>query len=141
VSRGIPRIAEYIQAWDEDSWRLLELIGDIGSVRFSQELGAARPPVLKDTLIERRSHALGAMLTQLTYSDPIHVASGEGAWLVDVDGRRLLDAYNNVPVVGHSHPRVTEAVVRQTRTLNTHRSLRLRAARRARGTLARLDAA
>jgi 4-aminobutyrate aminotransferase-like enzyme len=27
----------------------------------------------------------------------------------------VLDAYNNVPVVGHCHPRVTEAVVRQTR--------------------------
>lgn len=115
-----PENAEYIQAWDEDSWRLLELIGDIGPERFSEELGAARPPVPTDALIERRSDALGAMLTQLTYSDPIHVASGEGAWLVDVDGRRLLDAYNNVPVVGHSHPRVTEAVVRQTRTLNTH---------------------
>jgi 4-aminobutyrate aminotransferase-like enzyme len=38
----------------------------------------------------------------------------------DADGRRLLDAYNNVPVVGHCHPRVTEAVVRQTRLLNTH---------------------
>jgi 4-aminobutyrate aminotransferase-like enzyme len=38
----------------------------------------------------------------------------------DADGRRLLDAYNNVPVVGHCHPRVTEAVVRQTRALNTH---------------------
>jgi 4-aminobutyrate aminotransferase-like enzyme len=48
------------------------------------------------------------------------VAHGDGVWLVDVDGRRLLDAYNNVPVVGHCHPRVSEAVVRQTRSLNTH---------------------
>jgi 4-aminobutyrate aminotransferase-like enzyme len=45
---------------------------------------------------------------------------GDGVWLIDADGNRLLDAYNNVPVVGHCHPRVTEAVVRQTRTLNTH---------------------
>src|SRR5262249_31119047 len=30
------------------------------------------------------------------------------------------DAYNNVPTVGHCHPRVTEAVVRQTRLVNTH---------------------
>jgi 4-aminobutyrate aminotransferase-like enzyme len=115
-----PENAEYIQSWDDDSWRLLELIGDIGSQRFSEELGAARPSAPTDALIARRADVLGAMLTQLTYSDPIHVARGEGAWLVDVDGRRLLDAYNNVPVVGHSHPRVTEAVVRQTRTLNTH---------------------
>ena len=115
-----PENAEYIQAWDDDSWRLLELIGDVGCERFSEELGAARAPVPTDALVERRADALGAVLTELTYSDPVHVASGEGAWLVDVDGRRLLDAYNNVPVVGHCHPRVTEAVVRQTRTLNTH---------------------
>ena len=115
-----PENAEYIQAWDDDSWRLLELIGEIGPERFSEELGAARAPVSTAALVKRRADALGAVLTELTYSDPIHVASGEGAWLVDVDGRRFLDAYNNVPVVGHSHPRVTEAVVRQTRTLNTH---------------------
>jgi 4-aminobutyrate aminotransferase-like enzyme/Ser/Thr protein kinase RdoA (MazF antagonist) len=115
-----PENADYIQAWDEDSWRLLELIGDIGCERFSEELGAARPAVATGALIKRRSDALGALLTQLTYSDPVHVAHGDGVWLVDVDGRRLLDAYNNVPVVGHCHPRVSEAVVRQTRSLNTH---------------------
>jgi 4-aminobutyrate aminotransferase-like enzyme len=39
----------------------------------------------------------------------------EGVWIYEPDGSRLLDAYNNVPLVGHCHPRVTEAVVRQTR--------------------------
>jgi 4-aminobutyrate aminotransferase-like enzyme/Ser/Thr protein kinase RdoA (MazF antagonist) len=115
-----PENAEYIQAWDEDSWRLLELVGDIGSTRFAEELGARKPPVATAALIERRSETLGAVLTQLSYSDPVHLERGERAWLFDVDGRRLLDAYNNVPVVGHCHPRVTEAVVRQTRLLNTH---------------------
>jgi 4-aminobutyrate aminotransferase-like enzyme/Ser/Thr protein kinase RdoA (MazF antagonist) len=115
-----PENAEYIQAWDADSWRLLELIGEIGGDRFSEELGASRPRVAKAALAQRRTDAFGSVLTRLTYSDPVHVVRGEGAWLVDADGRRLLDAYNNVPVVGHCHPRVTEAVVRQTRTLNTH---------------------
>ncbi len=40
--------------------------------------------------------------------------------MIDADGRRYLDAYNNVPVVGHSHPRVVEALARQARTLNTN---------------------
>ena len=115
-----PENAEYIQAWDEDSWQLLKLIGELGSQRFAEELGAARPPVATDALIGRRAETLGALLTQLSYADPVHVVRGERAWLFDVEGRRLLDAYNNVPVVGHSHPRVTEAVVRQTRLLNTH---------------------
>jgi 4-aminobutyrate aminotransferase-like enzyme/Ser/Thr protein kinase RdoA (MazF antagonist) len=115
-----PENAQYIQSWDDDSWRLLELIGEIGGDRFSRELGAARALVAKDALVKRRADAFGSMLTRLTYGDPVHVVRGEGVWLVDADGRRLLDAYNNVPVVGHCHPRVTEAVVRQTRTLNTH---------------------
>jgi 4-aminobutyrate aminotransferase-like enzyme/Ser/Thr protein kinase RdoA (MazF antagonist) len=115
-----PENAAYIQAWDADSWRLLELIGEVGAERFSRELGAAVAPVPKDALARRRSEALGAALTPLTYEDPVHVVRGEGAWLIDAAGRRILDAYNNVPVLGHCHPRVTEAVVRQTRALNTN---------------------
>jgi 4-aminobutyrate aminotransferase-like enzyme len=115
-----PENAEYIQSWDDDSWVLLEHLGEIGADRFSRELGAAEPLAAKDALVRRRADAFGSVLTRLTYDDPVHVVRGEGAWLFDADGRRLLDAYNNVPVVGHCHPRVTEAVVRQTRTLNTH---------------------
>ena len=65
--------------------------------------------------MRRRAKALGPLLTRLTYSEPVHVVRGDGVWLHDADGNRLLDAYNNVPVVGHCHPRVTEAVARQTR--------------------------
>jgi 4-aminobutyrate aminotransferase-like enzyme/Ser/Thr protein kinase RdoA (MazF antagonist) len=115
-----PDNATYIQAWDADSWRLLEVIGEIGGERFSRELGASAPLAAKHALARRRSDALGAALTRLTYDDPVHVVRGEAAWLIDADGGRILDAYNNVPVVGHCHPRVTEAVVRQTRSLNTN---------------------
>ena len=41
-------------------------------------------------------------------------------WLIDADGERFLDCYNNVPVVGHAHPRVTDAIARQSRLLNTN---------------------
>jgi 4-aminobutyrate aminotransferase-like enzyme/Ser/Thr protein kinase RdoA (MazF antagonist) len=115
-----PENATYIQAWDEGSWRLLEHFGEIGFDTVSHELGAARPPVATAELAARRRRLLGPALTELTYAEPVHVVRGDGVWLYDADGRRLLDAYNNVPVVGHCHPRVTEAVVRQTRMLNTH---------------------
>jgi 4-aminobutyrate aminotransferase-like enzyme/Ser/Thr protein kinase RdoA (MazF antagonist) len=115
-----PENAEYIQAWDEDSWALLELFADYGPGAVASEFGAPRPPVATGPLSERRRQALGAALTGLTYRRPVHVVRGQGVWLYEADGSRLLDAYNNVPVVGHCHPRVTEAVVRQTRTLNTH---------------------
>jgi 4-aminobutyrate aminotransferase-like enzyme len=41
-------------------------------------------------------------------------------WLYDDTGRAFLDVYNNVPLVGHSHPRVVEAVTRQIALLNTN---------------------
>jgi 4-aminobutyrate aminotransferase-like enzyme/Ser/Thr protein kinase RdoA (MazF antagonist) len=115
-----PENAAYIQSWDDDSWRLLELFGDVGGERFAAELGAPRATQPTAELARRRGDALGAVLTRLTYDEPVHVVHAEGVWLTDAAGRRLLDAYNNVPVVGHCHPRVTEAVVRQTRRLNTH---------------------
>jgi 4-aminobutyrate aminotransferase-like enzyme/Ser/Thr protein kinase RdoA (MazF antagonist) len=118
--RRYPENAQYIQAEDDDSWALLELFDRLGADTVAHELGALIPPVATGELARRRSEALGAVLTPLTYARPVHAVRAEGVWIYDADGTRLLDAYNNVPVVGHCHPRVTEAVVRQTRTLNTH---------------------
>jgi 4-aminobutyrate aminotransferase-like enzyme/Ser/Thr protein kinase RdoA (MazF antagonist) len=118
--RRYPENAEYIQSWDDDSWRLLELFDELGPATVAQELGVPGPPVPTAELARRRAEATGAVLTRLTYTRPVHLVRGEGVWLFEADGTRLLDAYNNVPVLGHCHPRVTEAVVRQTRTLNTH---------------------
>jgi 4-aminobutyrate aminotransferase-like enzyme/Ser/Thr protein kinase RdoA (MazF antagonist) len=115
-----PENAAYIQAWDDDSWQLLEQFDAYGYDKVAVELGAPRPVVPTTELAKRRVDALGPALTELTYDQPVHVVRAEGVWLYTADGRTLLDAYNNVPVVGHCHPRVTEAVVRQTRLLNTH---------------------
>jgi 4-aminobutyrate aminotransferase-like enzyme/Ser/Thr protein kinase RdoA (MazF antagonist) len=115
-----PENAAYIQAWDDDSWKLLEQFDAYGYDKVAVELGAQRPVVPTNQLAKRREAALGPALTGLTYAQPVHVVRGDGVWLFDAAGNRLLDAYNNVPVVGHCHPRVTEAVVHQTRLLNTH---------------------
>jgi 4-aminobutyrate aminotransferase-like enzyme/Ser/Thr protein kinase RdoA (MazF antagonist) len=69
-------------------------------------------------LLERRRRVLPR--SPLFYSRPVHLVRGEGVWLFDPDGRRYLDCYNNVPVVGHSHPRVVQAVTQQQRLLATH---------------------
>jgi 4-aminobutyrate aminotransferase-like enzyme/Ser/Thr protein kinase RdoA (MazF antagonist) len=111
---------EYIQASDEGSWALLEQFDALGYDEVARELGAPGPVVPTPELARRRYAVLGPALTPLTYDDPVHVVRAEGVWLYTADGRRLLDAYNNVPTIGHCHPRVTEAVVRQTRHVNTH---------------------
>jgi 4-aminobutyrate aminotransferase-like enzyme/Ser/Thr protein kinase RdoA (MazF antagonist) len=69
-------------------------------------------------LLERRRRALPR--SPLFYDRPVHLVRGEGAWLFDPAGRRYLDCYNNVAVVGHGHPRVVRAVAEQQRLLATH---------------------
>ena len=114
-TRRFPENAAYIEAWDEDSWRLLGLFVGLAPEDVAHELGARGRRATSPDLVRRRNEAFGALLTPLTYSRPVHAVRAEGVWIHEPDGRRLLDAYNNVPVVGHCHPRVTEAVVRQTR--------------------------
>jgi 4-aminobutyrate aminotransferase-like enzyme len=73
----------------------------------------------RDSLLERRYRVLGRN-SPLFYDKPLHLVRGEGVWLYDADGRRYLDAYNNVPHVGHCHPRVVAALSRQAAALNIH---------------------
>ena len=70
-------------------------------------------------LLDRRRQLMGSAY-RLFYDEPVHLVRGEGVWLWDADGCRYLDMYNNVPHVGHCHPRVVEAICQQARLLNTH---------------------
>ncbi|RKQ58013.1 4-aminobutyrate aminotransferase-like enzyme [Vogesella indigofera] len=76
-------------------------------------------PAREQALIQRRQQVLGQAY-RLFYEQPLHVVRGEGVWLYDPDGNAYLDVYNNVASVGHSHPRVVDAIARQAATLNTH---------------------
>lgn len=70
-------------------------------------------------LLARRERLLGRNMSTF-YQEPVHLVKGEGVWLWDAEGRKYLDCYNNVPHVGHCHPKVVEAITRQASTLNTH---------------------
>lgn len=69
--------------------------------------------------IRRRDHSLGPGY-RLFYDTPIEIVRGKGVTLFDRDGNDYLDVYNNVPSVGHAHPKVVAAVHEQMQTLNTN---------------------
>ncbi len=73
----------------------------------------------RQKLLARRARFLGPNV-QTFYDEPVQIVKGEGVWLWDEAGRRYLDCYNNVPHVGHCHPKVVDAICRQAATLNTH---------------------
>jgi 4-aminobutyrate aminotransferase-like enzyme len=80
----------------------------------SKELGE-----VEQEMVARRERLLGPAY-RLFYQHPVQFVRGDGVWLYDADGAAYLDVYNNVPSVGHCHPRVVEAVARQMAQLNTH---------------------
>ena len=84
---------------------------------------AATPPASADktyeALLARRRKAMGPMYKEF-YQQPFMPVKGEGVWVTDAHGRRYLDAYNNVPHVGHCHPHVADAVATQARTFNSN---------------------
>lgn len=71
-----------------------------------------------ETLTARR-RLLGANLS-IAYEEPLKIVRGSMQYLYDDQGRRYLDAYNNVPHVGHCHPHVVEAAQEQMARLNTN---------------------
>jgi 4-aminobutyrate aminotransferase-like enzyme/Ser/Thr protein kinase RdoA (MazF antagonist) len=76
-------------------------------------------PTPADLLNRRRLHVGGNV--RLAYGDrPLQIVRGWMQYLFDETGRAYIDAYNNVPHVGHAHPRVTAAVAAQLATVNTN---------------------
>ena len=73
----------------------------------------------KEATAEARKRLLGRNLS-LSYRNPVKIVRGEMQYLYDDEGRRYLDAYNNVAHVGHCHPHVVAAGVEQMRLLNTN---------------------
>ena len=105
---------EYIRGWAEPG---VAAAGAAGRDRLRRPLPGgwrrsrarrSRRRVPADELLARRRRVLGSALESLSYRTPLHLVRGEGCWMEAADGRRYLDAYNNVPVVGHAHPRVVE---------------------------------
>jgi len=75
-------------------------------------------PGLAATLATRRTF-LGKNLS-VSYQRPLKIVRGWMQYLYDDTGRAFLDVFNNVPLVGHSHPRVVHAVEEQVALLNTN---------------------
>ena len=115
------RLLEEMQEWDQDRMyaglrRACAMPISVAVPDFTRQASdeeSLRP------MLERRRQRLGPGL-DLSYDRPLHVVRGEGVWLIDATGRSFLDAYNNVPHVGHCHPAVVQALAQQAATLNTN---------------------
>lgn len=90
---------------------------DAVTVNSAQDLSRVDGPTR--AMIERRAALLGPGY-HLQYSRPVHPVRAKGTKLWDANGDELLDAYNNVPCVGHANERVVRALADQLAMVNTN---------------------
>jgi 4-aminobutyrate aminotransferase-like enzyme/Ser/Thr protein kinase RdoA (MazF antagonist) len=111
--RDFPGVA---RASEREIWKSLcpdpNLLLGIPLERFPEQM------TFTETLTYRR-RVLGGNLS-ISYQNPLKIVRGWRQYLYDDTGRAYLDLYNNVPLVGHSHPKVVSAVAEQLSLLNTN---------------------
>ncbi len=78
----------------------------------------AVPPSKAATLSARRAR-IGTNVS-VAYREPVKIVRGFMQYLFEENGRRYIDAYNNVPHVGHCHPKMVSAAHEQMALLNTN---------------------
>jgi 4-aminobutyrate aminotransferase-like enzyme/Ser/Thr protein kinase RdoA (MazF antagonist) len=98
--------------------RTLPLLAALDPDAVEEAFRGARGKTIEETLAARR-RVIGPNLS-MAYRRPVKIVRGWMQYLFDQTGRRYLDAYNNVPHVGHSHPRVVHAATEQMLVLNTN---------------------
>ena len=112
LAPGLPRTgnAAHRAAWLALSPDPSPLLGIVAA--------APAPPDAADRRAERA--AVVGSPQHLYYDRPPAVVRGWRQHLYDAAGRCHLDMINNIAAIGHSHPAVVDAAVRQLRRLNTN---------------------
>ncbi|MBC8475549.1 MAG: aminotransferase class III-fold pyridoxal phosphate-dependent enzyme [Bacteroidetes bacterium] len=109
---------------EKHSWRLLKNLLRIGPMATEKMLREVcelpqRKELSADVELQKRLQVLSPLLS-VSYKDPIVMEKAAFQYMYDSAGNSILDAYNNIPHVGHCHPKVVAAGQSQMASLNTN---------------------
>ena len=114
----------YASVSEKSAWKMLYRWLAINPIQAENEFRKAagfskleQIPIGK--ILERRLQHISPILSW-SYKEPIHMVRSAFQYMYDAHGNTFLDAYNNIPHVGHSHPKVVEAGKKQMAILNTN---------------------
>lgn len=123
-ARKVDPANSYASVSEKSAWNLLYKWVGISPLEagnaFKKAVSFPLPelPKVEDEL-KRRYKSISPILS-VSYKNPIPVIGAAFQYMYDAAGNSILDAYNNIPHVGHSHPKVVEAGQRQMAKLNTN---------------------
>ncbi|MEJ6492328.1 MAG: aminotransferase class III-fold pyridoxal phosphate-dependent enzyme, partial [Flavobacteriales bacterium] len=114
----------YATVSEKSAWKMLYKWLEINPIAANNSFRkAAGYPKTKEISIEKtvqRRHQHVSPILSLSYDKPIHMVRSAFQYMYDAAGNTFLDAYNNIPHVGHSHPKVVETGQKQMAKLNTN---------------------
>jgi len=114
----------YASVSEKSAWKLLyhwlsiSPLAAENSFRIATGLAPLKSTPPEEVLQRRYKHI--SPILSLSYDEPIHMVGSAFQYMYDADGNTFLDAYNNIPHVGHSHPKVVASGQRQMAKLNTN---------------------
>ena len=114
----------YATVSEKSAWKMLYRWLVINPIQAENEfrkcinLPIKEVPELNSVIERRRKHVSPILST--SYEKPIYMAGSRFQYMYDANGTTYLDAYNNIPHVGHAHPKVVEAGQKQMAKLNTN---------------------
>lgn len=116
--------SDYITISEKPAWNLLKTWLRINPIKATDTFRRAcgfqetEKPLLAKQLKRRTSNLSPAL--SLSYETPIQMSRSAFQFMYDTEGNTILDAYNNIMLVGHCHPKVVEAGQRTLARLNTN---------------------
>ena len=114
----------YATSSENQAWAMLHHWLRVNPEGFAwdlkQQLGLGLPErsTMDEALAKRKQHF--SDILSVSYQQPIYMERAAFQYMYDRSGHAILDAYNNIPHVGHCHPRVVEAGQKQMAQLNTN---------------------
>lgn len=114
----------YASVSEKNAWRMLYTWLKINPTHAKNEFYKAAgfkvetPKAISDVISER--HRLTSPILSLSYDNPIYMKGSAFQYMYDAYGNTFLDAYNNIPHIGHAHPEITKIASQQIGTLNTN---------------------
>jgi 4-aminobutyrate aminotransferase-like enzyme/Ser/Thr protein kinase RdoA (MazF antagonist) len=109
---------------EKHSWKLFKYLLRIGPIAIEKMLRKVcelpqRKELLANVELQKRLQVVSPLLS-VSYKDPIVMEKAAFQYMYDSSGNSILDAYNNIPHVGHCHPKVFAAGQNQMAALNTN---------------------
>jgi len=109
---------------EKPAWQMLYRLLSISPIKVENQFRLAigltvKKPKSIPKMLENKYNSMSSILS-VSYDEPIYMEKAAFQYMYDAYGNTFLDAYNNIPHVGHSHPKVVSAGQNQMAKLNTN---------------------